>query len=403
MKKTQKPENFTPECWDDGTYRTGSTRPPKGSSPLLAVSLCSVIFLGGIASSLGLTTLLIRALESSIEPTLPLTMQTSPTNPADPADLDGNEPELPADALQELPLKERVVDDASAKEAYDLGSRSIVDIAVYRNDETGLDTIGVVLSENGYILTNASALEDAQRIYITLSDGSVNRAALVGSDPMTDLAVVYVPANGLEAAEFADAKDLAVGDPVIFLGEDCQGEGIISNIRSNVLSGGKKLELLQTSATDNTCGGVVLTPGGQVVGVLCPRFVDFLGSDSNCAGYALPSNSVKAIVDQLLQTGYVSGRPDLGVTAEEVTGVYQDFWCIPNGLLITASDADGDLCAGDILLSVNGTAVNSLSDLHQALFSKSVGQEVTAVVYRGGKRICVDVTLREFFPDRAGR
>jgi serine protease Do len=405
MKKQPNSKTSYPENWDDGTYSTGSTRPPKGSSPLVAFLLMAVIFLGGIASALGLVNIrLLLQLRQSMEPTLPIAMQTVPSG-AQNSPLAGGEtePSIPIDTLQELPLNEQNAVKAPAQDVYALGSRSMVDITAYDSAEAGTALSGVVLSENGFILTNASALENAQRIYVRLQSGEMCRAALVGSDPLTDLAVLYVSASGLKAAEFADAADLSAGQQVVFVGADRRGEGIISAVTENVLCGGRSVTLLRTNAADNASGGVVFSTGGQVVGILCPQFANFMHKPSNCAGFVLPSSAVKAVVDRLLQFGYVAGRPGLGVEAEEVTDLYQDYWKIPNGLLITSAQSHSGLREGDILLSINGAAVNSGADLNRILFSQTVGRQVTAVVYRDGKRICLELTLQEQIPNLSRR
>lgn len=405
MKKQPNSKTSYPENWDDGTYSTGSTRPPKGSSPLVAFLLCAVIFLGGIASALGLVNIrLLLQLRQSLEPTLPIAMQTVPSGAQDtPISGDETEPSIPIDALQELPLNEQNSVKAPPQDVYALGSRYMVDITAYDSAEAGTTLSGVVLSEDGFILTNASALESAQRIYVRLESGEMRRAALVGSDPLTDLAVLYASIPGLQAAEFADAANLAAGQQVVFVGTDRRSEGIISGRAEDVLSGGRKLTLLRTNAADNSAGGVLFSTGGQVVGILCPQFADFMGENAVSAGFVLPCNTVKTIVDRLLQFGYVAGRPGLGVEAEEVTDLYQDYWKIPNGLLITSAHNSGGLREGDILLSINGAAVNSGADLNRILFSQTVGRQVTAVVYRSGKRISLELTLQEQIPNLSRR
>ncbi len=405
MKKQPNSKTSYPQRWDDGTYSTGSTRPPKGSSPLVAFLLMAVIFLGGIASAMGLLNIrLLLQLRQSMEPTLPIALQPNPSGSGNTM-VSGNEtePSVPTDTLQELPLSQQNSMKAPPQDVYALGSRCMVDIAAYDSAETGTTLSGVVLSEDGFILTNASALENARRIYVRLESGEMCRAALVGSDPLTDLAVLYVSAPGLLAAEFADTADLTAGQQVVFVGMNRRGEGIISGKLEDVLSGGRKLTVLRTNAADNTAGGVLFSTGGQVVGILCPKFADFMGENADSAGFVLPSNTVKNIVDRLLQFGYVAGRPGLGVDAEEVTDLYQDYWKIPNGLLITSAHSAGGLREGDILLSINGAAINSGADLNRVLFSQTVGQQVTAVVYRDGKRICLELTLQEQIPNLSRR
>ena len=168
MKKQRPSKTSYPEAWDDGTYSTGSTRPPKNSNPLVALLLCAVIFLGGIASALGLINIqLFLTLQQSMEPTLPIALHTGPskTDQAGP-NAGETEPGIPENSLQELPLAAENTLSAPAQDVYALASRSMVAITAYDSAENGTDYAGVVLSEDGFILTNASALDDAQRIYV---------------------------------------------------------------------------------------------------------------------------------------------------------------------------------------------------------------------------------------------
>ena len=222
--------------------------------------------------------------------------------------------------------------------------------------------------------------------------------------------MLYISATDLTPAQFGDSFSLRVGDTVVAIGDPLGVEfrgtytnGIVSAINRDVDMDGRTMTLIQTNAALNSgnSGGPLINCYGQVVGINTMK----IGSFSDSAGveglgFAIPSLTVKEIVDQLVSQGYVSGRPTLGLEGETLSGVYQHYYRMPKGLYITnvtpGSPADNvGIEDGDILLSVNDTSIATMDDLRSALYTCEVGQSVEVVIYRGGQRYRVELTVSE--------
>jgi len=180
-------------------------------------------------------------------------------------------------------------------------------------------------------------------------------------------------------------------------------DGIVSAINRDVTVGGRTMTLIQTNAALNSgnSGGPLINCFGQVIGINTLKIGDFVDSAGvEGIGFAIPSSTVKIIVDQLIDQGYVSGRPTLGIRGEGVSPFYQRYYLMPSGLFITELDPDSDAAkkgiqTDDILMSVNGNYISSMDDLNQILYGSSVGDTVEAIIYRAGKQYRVYLTLSE--------
>jgi len=180
-------------------------------------------------------------------------------------------------------------------------------------------------------------------------------------------------------------------------------DGIISAINRNVTTGGRTLTLIQTNAALNSgnSGGPLLNSYGQVIGINTMKigaFTDSAGVEG--LGFAIPSTTVKQIVDQLIAQGYVSGRPALGFTYRETSITERQFYRIPSGLLVTeileGSDAaKKGLAVGDILIKLEGTDTPDQASLETVLYSHQPGDTLEAIIYRSGKYYRVPLTLGE--------
>ncbi len=264
---------------------------------------------------------------------------------------------------------------------------------------------GVILTEDGYIATNHHVIDGASTIKVRLSNGQTYTAALTGTDEKTDLAVVKINASGLTATKLADSSSVRVGDFVIAIGNPL-GElggtvtnGIISAKDREITIDGEAMTLLQTSAAVNpgNSGGGLFNLNGELVGV-----VNAKSSGENIEGlaFAIPANTVKEITQELIQYGYVTGRPQLGISVAQITkpGMgWQTYYSTP-GLYITQSSADNGLKAGDRIIQIDGTTINNAADVSTVLDRHSVGEVVKVVVSRNGKETTVDVALTEQKP-----
>lgn len=259
---------------------------------------------------------------------------------------------------------------------------------------------GVILTEDGYIVTNHHVIDGASTIKVRLSSGQSYTASLTGTDEKTDLAVLKIDASGLTAATLADSSSVRVGDFVIAIGNPL-GElggtvtnGIISAKDREITIDGESMTLLQTSAAVNpgNSGGGLFNLDGELVGVVNAKSS---GEDIEGLAFAIPANTVKEIAQELIQYGYVTGRPQLGISVSQIT---RPGMVSTPGLYITQSSAENGLKAGDRILRIDGTAVRRTSDISAVLERHSVGDIVQVVVSRSGNEITVSVKLTEQKP-----
>lgn len=264
---------------------------------------------------------------------------------------------------------------------------------------------GVILSEDGYIVTNHHVIDGANTIKVRLSNGQAYTAVLTGTDEKTDLAVLKINVSGLPAAKLADSSTVRVGDFVIAIGNplgELGGtvtEGIISAKDRKVTIDGETMTLLQTSAAVNpgNSGGGLFNLDGELVGVVNAKSS---GDDIEGLAFAIPANTVKEITQELIQHGYVTGRPQLGISVAQITkpGMGRQTYYSTPGLYITQSSVDNGLKAGDRIIKIDGTTINNAADVSTVLDRHSVGDVVEVIVSRSGKEITVDVKLTEQKP-----
>jgi serine protease Do len=297
----------------------------------------------------------------------------------------------------------------SLQAIYEMNIPSVVSISC--RTKTGSSTgTGVILSKNGYIVTNAHVVEDAQAVSVRMTDDRVFQASLVGSDEISDLAVLRVEATDLIPARFGDSTQLRIGDTVAAIGDPLgvkyrgtYTDGIVSAINRDVDMDGRTMTLIQTNAALNSgnSGGPLINCYGQVIGINTMKisaFTDSAGVEG--IGFAIPSVTVKDIVDQLITQGYVSGRPTLGLEGEALSSFYQHYYRLPAGLYITHVDPSSDAYMkgiedGDLLLSLENQRITTMEELKALLFDKEVGETVEAIIYRGGQQYRIKLTLSE--------
>lgn len=404
--------------WDDSVYGTGRTEPPKHRSGLLAMMLILIIFLCGIITVLGILNVrLFQQLQNQDPAELAISFRDVETQPQETAAAETQPKVSPSRQaatinLQSSPASvENVPTEGglSLQEIYERNIKSVVSINAILTGGNSTGT-GVILTEDGYIVTNAHVVENAAAISVQLTDQQIFQAQVIGTDELSDLAVLKIPASGLIPAEFGDSSSLRVGDTVVAIGDPLGVEfrgtytdGIISGIDRDVDMDGRTMTLLQTNAALNSgnSGGPLINCYGQVIGINTMKigaFTDKAGVEG--LGFAIPSTTVKTIVDQLISQGYVSGRPTLGISGEGLSSFYQHYYRMPAGLYITqvsqSSEAyEKGVEEGDLLLSINDTPVTSMDDLKSTIFSCEVGQTVQVAIYRGGQQYLLELTLEE--------
>lgn len=398
--------------WDDGVYGTGSTQPPKSHRALLALLLVIIIFLGGIATALSILNIrLFQELhrkENALTVAYAVQSQTEAEAEADPTLATYPREKTTVD-LQQTPDGDSREGEMSLQEIYETNIPAVVSISAATGSGSSTGT-GVVLSANGYLVTNYHVIRQALAINVTLTDERELRATLVGEDPVSDLAVLRVDAEDLTPAQFGDSDGVRVGDSVVAIGDplgvELRGtmtDGIVSAISRDVQVDGRVMNLIQTNAALNSgnSGGPLINRFGQVIGINTMKIGTFADSSGvEGLGFAIPSASVKEIVNQLLSQGYVSGRPWLGIEVESYSTFYQRFYRVPKGVYVTDVQAGSpaeaaDLRIGDIILAADGSAVTDMDALNTQLYTHAPGDSMTFSVYRNGRQGEVTVTLEE--------
>ena len=266
---------------------------------------------------------------------------------------------------------------------------------------------GVIFTNDGYIVTNNHVIEGSNAIEVTLNNGDVYAASLIATDSKTDLAVIKIETTGLTAAILGDSDALVVGEDAIAIGNPL-GElggtvtnGIISALDREVTVEGQKMNLLQTNAAINpgNSGGGLFNAKGELIGIVSAKSS---GTDIEGLGFAIPVNDVKEVVVQLIEKGYVAGRPALGVSVIDINsiqlamqyGVSQYGVYIAEVLEGSAAEKAG-LQSGDMFIAMNDIIIESYEDLSNALSAQAVGDTVIFQIKRNGRMIQVEATLQE--------
>ena len=299
--------------------------------------------------------------------------------------------------------------ELSLQELYAACADSIVGITAYPEDQDGYYWgTGVIAGENGLIVTNAHVIEGCASAEVTLYNNESYEALLVGADTVSDLALLKIDCSGLPAASFADISSLSVGDPVAAIGNPLSEEfrstltnGIISAIDRGMNYNGHTMSLLQTNAAINqgNSGGALFNMYGQVVGITNMKMMSYFSSIEGI-GFAIPSSTVKAVVDQLAENGEVRGRPSIGITVGAIPQEAVENYELPEGLYISAVAENSDAAAqgireGDILLAIDGQSVSSTEEVAAIRDTKSVGDSLRFTIWRQGETFEVDVLLME--------
>lgn len=279
---------------------------------------------------------------------------------------------------------------------------SVVGIRVYT--ETGMATAtGVVMTANGYIITNAHVIAGAERASVILSDdGKRADALLVGYDASTDLAVLKVDVGDLIPAEFGDSALLHVGEPAYAignpLGEELRGtmtDGIISAIDRSVDASNGEMTLLQTTAAINpgSSGGALVNASGQVVGITNMKMMSSWETIEGL-GFAIPTALAKEVVDQIIATGSYVGAPSIGITVVTQPATAES----PAGACVKEVEEGSDaytkgIRQGDIITAANGATVETTQDLLAAKEGLKVGDTLTLTIWKDGRERKVSVRL----------
>lgn len=269
---------------------------------------------------------------------------------------------------------------------------------------------GVIISQDGYILTNNHVINGANSVKVRLRDSTEYDATIIGSDSDNDIALLKVSATGLSPATFGDSNSLAVGDYVVAIGNPL-GElggtvtdGIISALARKVTIEDTQMTLLQTNAQVNpgNSGGGLFNANGELVGIVNAKQS---ATEVEGIAFAIPINNVLDILSDLKEYGYVTGKVDLGIDFTDITSDETAFYYGVNqtGCYVLSVDSGSNaekagVTRGDLVTKVNDTDVSSSSDITTALEKAEVGDTVTFTVSRRGTSKTISFVLEEYIP-----
>lgn len=431
---------------DECYFGIGSTTPPKDYTPIVSAVLILLISICGVLTALSLMNIDLfqdvsvqtpredtavpvhfrpsgQELPSGLEYVAPQSTDEDATVPPESGPAPGSELELHIGTIPTAPLysapdgKEAGETNPtepedlklSWQEVYEKVIPSVVSV-ISSGSYSSYSGTGVIMDTRGYIITNAHVVEDAVAIQVLLSDGRTVDAMCLGLDVISDLAVLYIEADGLTAAEFGDSDALRVGDEVVAIGDPLgvalrgtMTDGIISAINRDLSVNGRNMSLLQTTAALNSgnSGGPLVNRYGQVVGINTMKIGDSASySGVEGLGFAIPMTTVKSVVEQLAITGYVAGRPDLGLDGTIISLFYQRYYRLPPGMIITSVDPDSNayelgIRDGDILVYLDGHRITDLGLYEEIVNKLDVGQSVSAMIYRDGKEYELSLIVGE--------
>ena len=314
----------------------------------------------------------------------------------------------------------KVDGELTAESIYEMVSPSVVGVVVY---DSGAGVIsdpvsqgsGIIISEKGYIVTNSHVVGNSKQtnIKIVLTTNEELSGKVIGYDSKTDLAVIKVEKDGLKAATFGNSDDVKVGSSALALGNplgldfaSSLTRGIVSAVNRSKNGPSKSLvKYIQTDAAINpgNSGGPLIDMQGRVIGINSSKIIV---SYCEGMGFAIPSNTVKTIVDDIIDKGYVSGRVRLGLVGKMVSNYQAQIYNVPIGIIVSEISKDSNLSSsgvkvGDIITKINGVNITSFDVFYGELYSHKVGESITLSIYRpsvsriGSGNLDVNVILLE--------
>lgn len=282
---------------------------------------------------------------------------------------------------------------------------------------------GIVMSEDGYIITNAHVIYDdseykcgeATDVSVVFSDETEHDAKIIAYDTETDIAVLKVDETGLKPAEFGSSDDLRVGELVIAVGNPLGFElfgsvtsGIVSAKNRQIDINEKSMTLIQTDAAINSgnSGGPLLNSAGQVIGINSAKISSNYGSTSvEGLCFAIPINEAKVIIDDLINYKYVKGRPQIGISTVDVTESVSRYYDIPLGVYVQSVQEGGaaDLAGiqkGDVIIEIDGETITTADELNKIKNNHKAGETISLTITRAGEDIKIELILQEANSDK---
>lgn len=363
----------------------------------------------------------------------------TPNGASDRADDDSSFPERD---MSDLPTIEELAAPADAMSIPDIVKKmspSVVGISAIIGS-TPYSGTGIIMSDDGYIITNAHVVDGASAISVVITDKTSKTeqeqedsssktvaekilenqnntqndddddnsitAQLIGIDVQTDIAVLKIDKTGLTPAEFGTSDDLLVGELAIVIGNPL-GFDLSNSVTSGIISAtdrtltieDRTMNLIQTDASINSgnSGGPLINAYGQVIGITSAKVSSTYGEG---LGFAIPISEAKEIINDLIQYGYVKGRPTLGISGTNISSFYAQYYQVPQGFIIVSIESGSaaekaGMQVNDIVVGIEGELITSIEDFNEIKSRYKAGDTISVSVYRGDNIIDLDVTLDE--------
>jgi len=318
--------------------------------------------------------------------------------------------------------------DMSAEDIYEMACSQVVGIRTEMMEMVGIfgtqgstavSGSGFIISSDGYILTNYHVVETAYQrdlaLVVSLHDGTEFEAKVIGFESSSDVALIKIEASGLSAAVISNSDDIRVGQPVYAVGNPfgdlvyTMTDGIVSALDRVVTVDNKSISTFQFSAAVNSgnSGGPVYDSYGEVIGIVSAKI---MGNSVEGIGFAIPINDAVEIASELIEHGYITGRPLIGITVETVDSAQANYFGWVVGAYVrtvspdTAAERTG-LKIGDIITKLGDTEIDSRESLTFALRRYKAGDTATLTIWRAGtemeKTVTFDENLSAGQPQRA--
>lgn len=291
---------------------------------------------------------------------------------------------------------------------YNATKDSIVSVQVY--DMQAISPVaegsGIIMSSDGYIITNEHVIDSANSVEVVLANNKKYAAAIVGKDLRTDLAVLKISANGLSPATFGNSDQIQVAESVVAIGNpggiefsNSVTEGIISALNRSVLTqSGYTENCIQTDAAINpgNSGGALVNMYGQVIGITSSK-ITATGFES--MGFAIPINTAKPVIDDIIKYGYATGRVKIGISVNAIDPYRASALGIPSGLLVQGVDSSSDAATkgiqvNDIITKINDIPIISLAQFYQEESKYKAGNTIKLTIYRYSSKSTFDVSIK---------
>lgn len=314
-------------------------------------------------------------------------------------------------------------------------SPSVVGISCI-TDGSQVSGTGIIMSEDGYIITNAHVVNGASAISVVITDttsvtentsdsssksiaeqivenqnqsetdDNTITAELVGMDTQTDLAVLKIDATGLTPAEFGTSGEIRVGEAAIVIGNPL-GFDLANTVTSGIISAtdrtltieDRTMNLIQTDASINSgnSGGPLINAYGQVIGITSAKVSSTYGEG---LGFAIPIDEAKEIIDDLVEYGYVKGRPTLGISGENISSFYAQYYNVPQGFIVRSVEEgsaaeEAGIQVNDMVVGIEGQLISSIEEFNEIKSRYKAGDKISVSVYRNENIVDIDVILGE--------